>query len=215
MFLWKKSHILVDMVEEYFKKAEECMVYFQESMNNYLENGLSADFDGFIEKTHIAESSCDDIRLKIESAMYEKSLIPESRGDILGMLEIIDRIPNKAESILYMIQTQFLNTPEEIKGKISQLIKTNINAFTELMKAVRQLFIDGSGLQAFTDNIDKEESSSDHLEREIIRTIFSTESIAPDQKILLKELIIELGSISDKCENTADAITIIAVKRII
>ncbi|MHC4874578.1 MAG: DUF47 domain-containing protein, partial [Planctomycetota bacterium] len=146
---------------------------------------------------------------------YEKSLIPESRGDILGMLEILDRIPNKAESILYMIQTQFLNTPEEIKGKIRQLINTNIDAFTELMKAVRQLFVDGSGLQTYTDNIDKEESSSDHLEREIIRTIFSTDSIAPDQKILLKELIIELGSISDKCENTADAITIIAVKRII
>lgn len=215
MFLWKKNHVLVDMVEEYLQKSEECIDYFKKSFEYYIRNGLGAEFDGLINKTHMAESSCDDIRRKIEAAMYEKSLVPESREDILHLLEAIDKIPSKAESILYMIQCEYLKVPYAISGKLLQLVDINYYAYTELIKAVRQLFIDKRKLKNITDNIDKEESSSDHLEREIIRNIFSSDNIAPDQRILLKELVIEIGQISDESENSADTITIIAVKRIV
>ncbi|MEK0368345.1 MAG: DUF47 family protein, partial [Nitrosopumilus sp.] len=45
-------------------------------------------------------------RREIEISLYEKALIPESRGDILGLLEAVDRIPNKAESVAFQMQTE-------------------------------------------------------------------------------------------------------------
>ncbi len=215
MVFWKKNNIVIDMVEEYLQKAEECVGLLKIGFTHYLKKGLGTEFDAFIEKTHKAESSCDDIKIKIESAMYEKSLIPESRGDILSLIESIDQIPNNAEHILYSIETQFLETPTEIKDKLEQLLNININAFYELTRAARALFKDTSKIQTISNNIDKEESASDYLERTIIRYIFSSENIAPDQRILFKELVGKLGSISDNCEKTADTIAIIAVKRIV
>ena len=41
------------------------------------------------------------------------------------------------------------------------------------------------------------------------------ENIDTGEKILLKELIIEIGSISDRSEDTADRLNIMAVKRLI
>lgn len=215
MFLWRKGHVLTGMVDEYLGKAEECLKCFREGLETYFARGLGADFDTLVEKTRMAESTCDDLRRQIETAMYEKSLIPESRGDVLGLMESLDRVPNRAESVLYMIQTQSLRTPEPYFEKFQQLIRINHETFQNLAQAVRLLFKDGSRVRSLTRDIDKQESVSDDVEREIIRSLFSSPDVLPDQKILLKELVIEIGSISDLCENVADRLTIITLKRLV
>lgn len=44
-------------------------------------------------QTHKFESKADDIREEIEALMLGKALIPESRRDIIGLLESINDIP--------------------------------------------------------------------------------------------------------------------------
>ena len=40
--------------------------------------------------------------------MYSKALFPESRGDILGLLEAMDKVPNQAEKALLVMLTQYI-----------------------------------------------------------------------------------------------------------
>jgi predicted phosphate transport protein (TIGR00153 family) len=181
----------------------------------YTHKGLTADFDELTESTHMAESSCDDIRRKIATEMFEKALIPESRGEILSLLETIDRVPNQAESLLFMIQSQLMKLPEGIGDKLMRLVHLNRDAFLELAKTVRALFVDSTKVEAHNKAVDKLESASDHLEREIIRSLFADEKIPLGEKILFKELIVELGKISDRSENAGDKIALIAVRRMI
>ena len=46
------------------------------------------------------------MRREIEVMMYSKALFPESRGDILTLLETIDRVPNQAEAVVRMLLNQ-------------------------------------------------------------------------------------------------------------
>ena len=209
-----KKHRLSQMVERYLKKTEECMKNFKKAVETYFEVGISKDFDEIIEKTHIAESLADDIRREIELNLYEKSLIPESRGDILGLLESTDKVLNKAQSVLYQIQTESLRIPKFLQEDFSKLVDINIEAFKNVAKAIRTLFENLREIRDITNEIDKRESSSDRLEREIIKKIFSSD-IGIGEKILLKELMIETGSISDLSENVGDRLNIIAAKRLI
>ncbi len=209
-----KKHRLSQMVERYLKKTEECMKNFKKAVETYFEVGISKDFDEIIEKTHIAESLADDIRREIELNLYEKSLIPESRGDILGLLESADKVLNKAQSVLYQIQTESLRIPKFLQEDLSKLVDINIEAFKNVAKAIRTLFENLREIRDITNEIDKRESSSDRLEREIIKKIFSSD-IGIGEKILLKELVIETGSISDLSENVGDRLNIIAAKRMI
>ena len=209
-----KKHRLSQMVERYLKKTEECMKNFKKAVETYFEVGISKDFDEIIEKTHIAESLADDIRREIELNLYEKSLIPESRGDILGLLESADKVLNKAQSVLYQIQTESLRIPKFLQEDFSKLVDINIEAFKNVAKAIRTLFENLREIRDITNEIDKRESSSDRLEREIIKKIFSSD-IGIGEKILLKELVIETGSISDLSENVGDRLNIIAAKRMI
>ena len=215
MVFWRKGHVLGAMIDEYMAKATECMDSFQSAFNAYSKEPLSAAFDGWVEKAHIAESSCDDLRRRIDADMYENALLPESRGDILTLLDSLDRVPNKAESILFQLQSELLRVPDELMGKFIQLVNLNRDAFDALADAVSLLFSDSSKVRERTDAIDKLESASDILEREILRSLFAKEDLAPDQKILLKDIVAGIGQISDRCEFAADRVTMITIKRLV
>lgn len=209
-----KRHELSDMVERYLVKIEDCVKNFKNAINRYFEKCSLKEFEELIEQTHIAESLADDIRREIELSLYEKSLIPESRGDVLGLLESTDRVLNKAQSVLYQIETESLCIPDFIKDEFSKLIDINVEAFRSVVAAIRKLFKDIRQVRDITNEIDKRESSSDRLERDIIRKIFSSD-IGIGEKILLKDLVIETGNISDLSEIVGDRLNIITVKRLI
>ncbi|MBN1257562.1 MAG: DUF47 domain-containing protein [Planctomycetes bacterium] len=215
MFGLKKQNLITEMVEEYLQKCEECQELFRQGFTLYLKEGPCPDFDTLASETSDAESACDDIRRQIEAAMYEKALIPESRGDILSLLESLDKVPNTMESTLFIIQTEKLQIPEFLKNSFQKLVEINTEAFDILIRAVRQLFSHAKTVKECVEDVDKLESASDELERATIRKIFADRQIEPAQRILLKELIVTIGSLSDRCENATDTLTIIAVKRLI
>ena len=146
--------------------------------------------------------------------LYEKALIPESRGDILGLLESTDKVLNKAQSVLYQIQSELLQLPEFLKEDFRKLVDINIGAFKDVTRAIRALFRDLREVRDITNEIDKRESASDHLERELIKKIFISE-LSVGEKILLKELVLETGNISDLSQAVGDRLNIITAKRMI
>ena len=68
----------------------------------------------FVHSTKKYEGIADDIRDGIERRMYEESLIPESRGDVLAFLETFDRIPNTMEGVMEFIDEVALSIPDNL-----------------------------------------------------------------------------------------------------
>ncbi|MDA0990788.1 MAG: DUF47 family protein, partial [Verrucomicrobia bacterium] len=110
-FLFKKEMQVQGAINEYLDVLLAAEVSFQQAMDLYFEKGRCDDFNFLIEATHKLESKADDSRFEIENYMYERALIPESRGDLLGLLESIDDIPGVFDKLLYMIETQRLDIP--------------------------------------------------------------------------------------------------------
>lgn len=215
MVFWRKSHPIIKQMDAYLAKLEECVDLMGQSFDAYAEHGLGSQFDELTERTHIAESTCDDLRRDLETSMFEKALIPESRGDILDLLEALDKIPNQCESVLFHIQMQLLVIPEAFLGKFAQLLHLNQTACRTVAEAARVLLKDTSKTPPLLAQVDKDESASDRLEREMIRSVFASNDVPGDQKILLRDQILEFGKIANRCENAADRIQVIAAKRLI
>ena len=213
LFFSKKNKFL-EMIEGYLGKVTECIDLAKKALLLYIDKGYCEKFDELVTKTHMAESCSDDLRREIEILLYEKALMPESRGDILGMLETVDKIPNKAESVTFQMQTEALRIPDEFKPELRKIINMNFDIFADVKRAIRAVFNDIGEVRRITNEIDKKESGSDSMERDLIKKLFSS-NINIGEKILLKELIIEIGSISDRAENVADRLNIMAVKRLI
>lgn len=213
-FNFGKKNSIYLMVERYLLQINESIQLFNRTVSVFSRQGISEEFLELINKTHLAESMADDIRREIELAFYEKSLIPESRGDILELLELTDRVFNKAQSVLYQIETQNMKIPAEFKEGFLQLIDTNISAYCGAIEGFKALFTDIKKVRDRVREVDVKESSSDRQERDLIRKIFAA-GCGTGEKILLKELVIEIGHISDLSEEVTDFLNIMAVKRMI
>jgi predicted phosphate transport protein (TIGR00153 family) len=210
--LFKKEQQVESLIYSYLDNLKTAQESFLNAMSLYFEKGLCEGFDFLIEQTHKVESKADDIRIEIETMMYAKALIPESRGDILGLLEAIDRIPNIFELVLYMIQTQKLTIPAFITLDIRELIRVSLECCDLLIRQVKALFKKTEDIKALVLTVDNNESHCDHIERRIITKIFDSD-IDPFLKVQLKEMIIQIGEISDQADRVSRRIYIISIKR--
>ncbi len=212
MALWKKAKEIERAVGEYLDCAESCLDAFGEAFDVYFADGICERFEQLVQEAAGHESQADQKRREIEMDMYGNALIPESRGDVLGMLESVDLVPNKAESVLYQIWLQGMDIPGECAADVKDLVRINREAMALLAKAARTVFSDIGAVMETVGEVVVKEEESDQKERSIIKALFEAPGDKAD-KILLKELILEIGAISDRAENASDRLRIIAIKR--
>jgi hypothetical protein len=144
--------------------------------------------------------------------MYTKAIFPESRGDILRLLETMDRVPNQAESVLRMIQNQHINIPHGYAKRILQLTNISCRAAEAMRTSAEKLFSDYTTATVAIGNIDELESEADGIEADLIEEIFSSDIDGFD-KIMLRDLVQRIAQISDRAENVGDHIRVIVAKR--
>jgi len=211
VFLRKQRSIEKD-VFNYLYTWKKCLEYFKGGMEIYLAEGIGEKFDYYVQEVNKTEERADDLRRKVEWEMYSKALIPESRGDILGFLETMDKIPNKAESLFNQIKLQKLEFPKELNQNLERIVTLSCEAIQLVYDAATKLIRQNGDVHKIADQIDDKETECDHAEQDTIAKIFEMDIDKAD-KILLKEFIIELGNLSDRAEDVSDRLTILSVKR--
>lgn len=209
---FKKEYQIQSLMQRYLDELKLTKEHFLQALNSYFDKGLCEEFDFLLNQTHKAESEADDVRYEIETLMYSKALIPESRGDILGLLEALDRIPGLFQLLLYMMQNQKLKIPDFLVQDIRELTTVTLACCDLLCKEVEALFKKTEDIKALVQSIDTNESRCDHIERQIISKIFDSD-LDPFEKLQLKEVVIAMGDISDQADRVSRRIYIISIKR--
>lgn len=212
MMLWKRQESVENKLERYFDDADTCFARMNKAWEVYFDKGLGSEFEEAVNYTHAAESQADDIRREIELLLYGRALLPESRGDILGLLETYDGLPNIAETVVFVVFSQRMVLPEQFVPGIKNLIRVNTEAYALARKTVDALMTNPKATLATTKEVDQKESESDRVERQLICDIFDSD-LEMGAKLLYKELVILIGEISDRAQKVADRIGIIAIKR--
>jgi predicted phosphate transport protein (TIGR00153 family) len=211
-FLFRKQRQVQVLVERYLDHLRHVQQTFFQAINSCLDGDARDEFKILADETHRFESKADDVREEIKTFMYSKALLPESRGDIMGLLESIDHIPRFFEIILNVIRTQKLTIPDLIVSDVRELVRVSMEACDLMIKQVEDLLQRGRRIPELLGVIDEKESQCDTIERQIIITLFESD-IDPFLKIQLKELVVFLGEISDQADRVSKRINIISLKR--
>ena len=213
-FFFKKAQQIEALIFRYLDTLKKTQEHFSDALHTCLASGTCASFDFFTDQTHKYESKADDIKEEIKTLMYGKALIPESRGDIMGLLEAMDLIPGIYEHILQTIRTQKLSVPSFTVPDIEELITISLETCDLMTLGVATLFQKKGGIRSLVDMIDYNESHCDHIQRRIIGRIFDSD-LEPFHKLQLKELIHMMGEISDQADRVSKRVHIIHMKRIV
>ena len=209
---FKKERQLESLIYNYLENLRMTQNHFVKAMNLCLKTGVSDDFCFLMEQTHKFESRADDLRDEINELMYSRALIPESREDIMALLEKVDAVPRSFEQVLNMIRTQKLSFPDFLILDIQELIRVSMESCDLMAKQIDVWIKKKEGVRTLMSTIDQNESHCDHIERRIITKIFETD-VEPFLKLQLKEIVIVLGEISDQADRVSKRINIMKMKR--
>jgi predicted phosphate transport protein (TIGR00153 family) len=210
--LWKKEKSIIDKIKAYLDQVDVCRDRFRLCIERLLLKPEDPENQAILEEVHRSESKADDLRRNIELQLYERALIPESRGDVLGLLETMDVIPGLFQSLSYQLFLEKIVFPDQFRERYLHLVDVNIKAYNLVRQAVLGLFY-SKDVKDLTDLVDAVESDSDHMERDLIRDIFNSSKLDKADKILLKEIVINTGDISDRAETVKDRLVLAILKR--
>ena len=214
MILFQRKRKLVEgLMADYRHKVRACLKEYQRCIHQYC---ASDDLDALKEEeraVHRLESEADDIRREIEDMLYAKVLFPESRGDLLALLELLDKMPNHAQHTVRSITTQQIKIPEAMQSRFCELVEISTRCVNVTLDASEKIFQHLIRATAITGRIDELESEADRIEMALLEQIFSSDWKDLD-KILLRDLVRSASAICDKAETAGDRMRIIVAKRL-
>ena len=209
--LWKKQESVFSKIKVNFEKADLTRDVSRKTIADLIRQTPGVDYGEAVELVHAAEHEADIKRREVITELYKKALIPGSRGDVLGLLENFDQLPNTFHRICNQIYFQNVVFPENFRERIIDLIDVNIAAYNLTKEAAFCLF-DEVDLVNKSELICEKERESDARERGLTRDIFNTD-VELALKMLYKQIIISIGNISDIAEDISDRVEIAVIKR--
>lgn len=205
---------LEGQLDEFLDTLSESNILFRSGLTYYLEAGGNAG-EGFKQKiAQVAsmESRADDLRRNIERALYEQSLIPESRGDVLGLLEDLDALINAFEKNLIDLRIENPGFSSEYAKEMKTLSEQVALCVESLVVASRAFFRD---IGSVRDNLHKVmlyEKEADKIAHLLKEKIFNSD-LSLDKKAHLRYFVDKIDNLANGAEDVADGLAIYTIKR--
>jgi len=206
----KKEERIIEFIKNHLDLVERTIESLRDYLNMYFSDGEKATV--IYERIQTLESDADRVRRKMETDMYSGAFLPNFRGDLLGLIESVDKIANKAEFVADLIELQHPVIPDELKDGILRQIDLSLETFRMLKRSIEYLFEDLQKAGEYVILTEKREHEEDEVERGNIKKLFELD-IERCAKLEIKEIIRSIGDIADKAEDSSDRVEIIILKR--
>jgi hypothetical protein len=212
--LFGRSKELEIEITEYLDLVNRGSLTFKRDLNRYIKKNFDL-FEESLTDIKEIENNADEHQKDIKYKLYKYMLIPESRADVLGIIEEIDTITDLAKEVIYEISIEKPFIPEELENDFLELVENSTEAVDMLVKAVRAFFEEISQVNDYVNKVHFFEHQADKNEERLKRKIFSEqfEKIDIAHKLQLRYFIEEIAALSDQAESVSEDVSVAAIKR--
>ena len=211
MRVFQKTKELELQADQFLDAVSEGTLVFKKGVSHYLDGNL----DGLAEclrEVDELEGRADELRRQIESRLYVHSLIPDQRGDVLGLLESTDDVIDTANETLAHFDVEKPEIPPELHESFRELTEQSAAAAEALVLAARAFFRDVNAVKDHLHKVYFYEGEADKVSLDLRRRIFALDTQLSHQ-LHLRQFVKIIEDVSDRAEAVADRITIYAIKR--
>jgi uncharacterized protein len=210
--LFGRTKALEAEIDEFLNKLSESAMIFEMAIAVYLKSLANDEFESKLLQVNKLESDADTLRRSIEHQLYQHTLIPQSRGDVLGLVENLDHIINSLEGALWNFSIETPVIPTHMHEDFLELSKTAILAVEQLVQASRSFFNNINDSNNYTHKVMFYEKETDKISSRLKRAIFA-EDIDLAHKMHLRSFVEYIDNIADSSEDVADRLAIYIIKR--
>ena len=210
--LFRRTKSLEYEIDEFLTKLSESAIQFKLAVKTYLREGCSDEFDQKLSEVNILESSADGLRRRIETEIYTHTLIPESRGDVLGLIENLDDLLNYFEGALWSFHIEQPDILDEFRPGFKKLTNMVVSAVESLVLAARAFFNSPLAVNDYNHKVLLYEKEADRISTKLKQQIFASD-LDLAHKMHLRDFVVHIDNVANWAEDVADRLTIYAIKR--
>lgn len=210
--LFKGTKILIGQIDEFLDTISQSGLLFSEMVRDYLEGNHDI-FTQRLETMRKLEGRADELRRNIENQLYTHSLIPEHRGDVLGLLETLDDVIDNAKEAIFLFEVETPEIPPELHGAYKDLAHNATQAVEAIVNSTRAFFRDPKSVKDHIHKVFFFEHEADKISYQLKKRIFQDLNLDLSRKFHLRYFIQQIDSIADNSEKVADRLTIYVIKQ--
>ena len=214
MFFNRKEKKVREFMKEHLEKVRECLELFEKTIRLYLDNRLDeADRSSYM--VHKKEHEADECRRKILAKLAEGAFLPFFREDFISIVELVDKIANRAKTVTQTMVLEMPKVPDEMKEQMKELAKTVIATLEPLMEILDQTSLDMESTAKLIGEISCREQDADSIEFKLLKKVFREIELPTADKIILANFVRTTSEVADAVENVGDRIQILISKQAI
>jgi len=206
----EEQSILRD-AQKHAEETHKTVTYFAEAVKAFIKGDLAAKTEA-IENVRESEHQADLLRSKMVSELSESLLLPPDREDLMHFVKSLDRIAdwtNGAARLLGFIEHKL---PENVLANISASTGLIVNSISKLKDGIAALTKNDlkKALQDCED-VDHLEHEADDYKKILIESMIHAK-LEPITFFLCYQLAEYLEGVTDKIEDAADLVKVVAIK---
>jgi len=210
--LFGRTRALERQIEEFLDAISEAGLIFQRGIKVYLLEGASPEFMEVLSDVSAIETRADEIRRSVEAQLYEKTLIPDLRGDVLSLLEDMDWLIGVFQANCYRFSTEKPDIPPEYAREFMDLTETTVTCVDCLVMAARAFFRNIEAVRDHNHKVIYYETEADKICTKLKTAVFDSD-LPLDRKMHLRYFIDRLDEAANAAEDVADELAIYTIKR--
>jgi predicted phosphate transport protein (TIGR00153 family) len=208
----KKKIGIEKQVDDFLNQISEAGLLFKTGVDIYLKGKK----DAFLKKAdEIAEVEHrgDSLRRSIEEQLYLKTLIPESRGDVLDLLENMDALLDRFKGAIWRFEIERIEIDSKFHDDFKELVNYVVEASEAMVRSARAFFKNTGAVSDHMHKVFFWETEADKVSTRLQRKIFRQEDMRLSHRMQLRDFVRHVDKIADRSEDVADKLSIFVIKR--
>jgi predicted phosphate transport protein (TIGR00153 family) len=199
-------------IDEFLDLVSESGLIFKSAVASYLKRDTDA-FLKKIEQITKAEHRGDSLTRTLEERLYLQTLIPDSRGDVLELLESMDSLLDQFKGGLWQFEIERPEIWPEFHDAFNELVGYVVESVEAVVLSARAFFKNIAAVADHMHKVSYWETESDKVASDLQRAIFKREDMRMSHRLQIRDFVRRIDNIADESEDVADRLAIYVIKR--
>jgi predicted phosphate transport protein (TIGR00153 family) len=208
----KKQIGIEKQIDDFLDKVSESGLLFKEGAEAYLKGNMEI-FSKRIKQISDTEHMGDSLRRGLEERLYRQTLIPESRGDVLELLESMDALLDQFKGALWRFEIEYPEICSEFVTDFMELAAKVVESVESMVLSARAFFKDIDTVADHMHKVSFWEKQSDIISTRLQQAIFKRVDLRLSHRMQLRDFVRQVDEIADCAEDVADRLSIYVIKR--
>ncbi|MDJ0683747.1 MAG: DUF47 family protein [Alphaproteobacteria bacterium] len=209
---FKRTGLLISEIDDYFDKVSEAAMIVQRTVLHYLDHGPDEELAKRVDQIRAVEDRADEVRRNIANVMYTEMLMPDTRGDVLSLLNQVDIALDNCVHLVLGLAMERPELPDLFHDGFRKMLAEVDAAAQVMVSGARAYFTEPQTVRNYVHKINFHNQEATAIGLQGGSLIFDSD-LPLDRKLQLRDWLIKVRDLASTADDIGDQLAILAVKR--